>query len=186
MLKLTVKKDYVIHLAQLCSVEASRRWLQGIYFETDSNIMVATDGHRLGFYKQGFALHLDSGYSGTDSGYIIKFNKSTISKLKKLPKKVEYIEFDIDERFDIKFEGESCGEIIDGTFPDWRRVCPQLNGADRVEVKDIAFNSQYLSSFGRFPHVEFYQSNGIGACIVMGITDFTNPDFVGVLMPMKV
>lgn len=185
MLKLTVKKDYIIHLAQMCSVEEERWYLNGIYFETDSNIMVATDGHRLGFYKQGFALHLDSGYSGMASGYIIKFWKETISKLKKLGKKVEYVEFDIDERFDIKFEGESCGEIIDGTFPDWRRVCPQLNGADSVEVREIAFNCQYLSSFGRFPHVKFYQGNGIGSQIVMGITDFTNPDFVGVLMPIK-
>lgn len=179
MTKFLVKKDYIIHLKQLCSVEKTRFYLMGILFERDSGCMVATDGHRLGMYKNAFPA------GAIKEDLIIDFSKSFISQLKKLSKKIDYIEIEITDNFDVKYEGETCGMVIDGTFPNWRRVCPQLNNAKTVKIDEIGFNMQYLESFGRFPQVTFYESNG-GAQVILGIKLWQNPDFMGVLMPMRI
>ena len=178
-MKFTVKKDYIIHLKQMCSVDKNRFYLTGIFFENDSGLMVATDGHRLGMYKNGFT----TGVLGQD--LIIDFFKSFVSQIKKLPKKVKYIELEITDKFEILYEGEWCGIIIDGAYPNWRRVCPQLNGSQPVQVGEIGFCSQYVESFGKLPHLKFYECNG-GCGVVIGISLHDNPDFMGVLMPIRI
>jgi hypothetical protein len=66
--------------------------------------------------------------------------------------------------------------FIDGTFPDWRRVIPAPSEKDAVR----AFNGDYVKGFGKYMTL---RGTGEGAPHLIQID--AEPEFIGVLMPMR-
>lgn len=123
--------DALSSVAFAISTEETRHYLNGIYLETtdDGVLLVATDGHRLA--KRFVSA---TGLRGENPGIIIP--RKTVAVLQKiLPKDgtVQIAASDAKIRF-------VCGgtrltsKLIDGTFPDYRRVIPS-RGSQTAEIE---------------------------------------------------
>ena len=122
-LKLIEKTRFAI------SNEETRYFLNGIYFhkkqEEQSSLLsiVATDGHRLAKFNFDFTLH-----SKEIPGVIIP--KKTVNELYKLLTDSEgSIKINLNSNKIVFFIGETIliSKLIDGNFPDYRRVIPNDN-----------------------------------------------------------
>lgn len=177
------------------SNEETRYYLNGILIEPNPNggvTLVATDGHRL------VAAHDPQGHA--DQSYIVALSKDCLGQIRKLAKTVSRTAKDKntdDLKLVAKVTGNASGQIvatlynaklqaaaaittasvIDGSFPDWRRVVPQ-----RREEASAAtgWNPKYLADF-----------SAVSAAITIfgggrsepALIDFGRPDFLGVIMP---
>ena len=177
MLKITVKKQYVEYLSRFVHVgRDSRYYLEGIYFDKNELALASTDGHRLGAIRNGFF------YEGefAEYGYIIKFSKEVLSFIKS---------FKFADELDIIIDGDSavlniCGasmslELIDASYPDWRRVCTEESEA----IRQIGLNPKLLKDFQikQFVRLEF---SGVTNPIRVIVPEL--PEFYGLLMPARV
>lgn len=156
------------------SKEEVRYYLNGVYLDIseDSAFMVATDGWKL----------LVAPFENTDipvGRYIIPRKLIENIKVKKNdnPKVEVTITNDV---VSLAFDGAYfMGKLIDGTFPDWRRVIPQeqsgeparFNGSHLKDLEDAAKAVNALK-----PLVGF---NGWNPCWV----SFPHSKLFGVIMP---
>lgn len=118
------------------STEETRYYLNGVYFHTDAKRLkaVATDGHRLACIDVG-----EAGPLNGMAGAIVP--RKTVDVLSKLlagctvPVRVEIGETKV--QFTI---GDTvlASKLIDGTFPDYKRVIPQPTAFVEVEVDPLA------------------------------------------------
>lgn len=147
----------IVHTA--VSTEETRYYLNGVHFEAHPNggaVMVATDGHR--------ALVAHDPLAECGQTAIVQLPKHALALCKR-PKLVGRRELVIDVQNavatinDIKPADTETAEpiaemvaacqanVIDGTFPDWRRVVPSP-AADESSGAAVAFNGAYVKAFG--------------------------------------
>ncbi|MBR2589186.1 DNA polymerase III subunit beta [Candidatus Saccharibacteria bacterium] len=146
------------------SGDTTRPALTGIYFNTDKGALylAATDGYRLAEKK-----FIDKVKSEVAA---IVPTSSLQEVLRSIPEDVDTIEFLFDDtqvRFRIG-ELEITSKLIDGTFPDYRRLFP---GESEIQVTlnraELIRNAKIASLFAR-------ESNGAICCA----TDSKNGKFI--------
>jgi len=124
----------LLKAALLCaSNEESRYYLRGVHLSTTGH-MVTTDGHRLFCAKLAEAVPAD---------VIIPLD-TVKAALKLAGKKAQTIELN----------GNTLGGVVftpvDGTFPDWRRVIPPVDGYRQHDDRAPAhFNPDYIYDLGQ-------------------------------------
>lgn len=155
--------DCLLSVYDAVSTEETRYYLNGVFMEYSANdnelIFVATDGHKL-FRRTieapaGAELINDLGCYG--NGVIIprKAIKS-IMKLIKGKNTPETIEIKTSEaRCDFKFDNVTVStKLIDGNFPDYRRVIPayneKLSSFDAKQLIEAIDSTSLINSNKRF------------------------------------
>lgn len=154
-------------------------------------LLVATDGHRL------MCAHDETGTSSLDD-VIVRLDKATLSACKGVKgetlDRLLHIEGDghvrvltgTAERLPVAM---AAGAIVDGTFPDWRRVVPQK---EHMTIAPAAFNPAYLADFGKAA-ADLAKRQACSAGLILAtVSDgpalirFRDcPIAFGVLMPMR-
>jgi DNA polymerase-3 subunit beta len=198
MAKTFPRAVFAVHLSAalkvrpFTSTEDSRYYLNGVSFEPngdDGAVMAATDGHRLGAVIDRKGLCLES--------VIAKLPKEIKSPGKLLPDpwlvgvltspSQGYVALvdpnpvrDDDTPESAMERVDDCTlrigrAIIDGTFPDWRRVVPR----PKKDAPTRSFNADYIKAFGRIMNIS---GDDEAAPHLVSTGD---PDFIGVLMPMR-
>ncbi|WDA37842.1 DNA polymerase III subunit beta family protein [Sphingobium sp. YC-XJ3] len=188
-----VRLDAALKVRPFISSESTRYYLNGVRIEASPNggaVCVATDGHRMGisYDADGFVDHslivqipsmikVEKGLflrpwlvgmlADGGNGYI------AVVDGKKTDQREDDAQFAV-ERV------EECTlrigrAFIDGTYPDWRRVVPEMKPTDVTR----AFNRRYLNSFGDF--IQVTGADELSPQIIQ--TD--DKDFIGVLMPAR-
>lgn len=203
MARIIISGEYARLIQPFVSKEETRYYLNGFHVEPHPEkgvFIVATDGHRLGcFYDK----------NGTcDRPAIVSLNRFTLAQLAPQKKKgalARFLIVDLPEnghafssaRANV-YEGNASqpdglfvaaqGEcIIDGTFPDWRRVLKFPDA--KLPPASPTFNAAYVAAFSlprsldaKGPRtIRFFARNEADPTIVFTGRD----DFFGVLMPMR-
>jgi DNA polymerase-3 subunit beta len=171
-----VKKQYVEYLSRFASKEEVRYYLNGVYFDKKDNALAATDGHRLGYIENAFTADSEL----PEDGYIIKFSKQALSFIKSF-KYAEEIEIIIEEKAAVvQVWGASMSlDLIDGIYPDWRRVTK----TEPEAVSEIGLDGGYLKDFVIKKPLKL-SFNGTTAAICVEVSEI--PEFKGLLMPCRV
>lgn len=188
-----VNADLFRIVANFISTEETRYYLRGVFIQRhqlNGVYLVATDGHRM------MIAHDATGT--TESDIIVSLDKVALNACK--PVKHEpgerLLQVDdngraqvltgTDDRLPVAIHH---GAIIDGTFPDWRRVaCPSLEN-----VAPTTFNGLFLADFGKAAK-ELARNSGSDKHGIRAIGETDGPNVIrflgiehayGVLMPMR-
>jgi DNA polymerase III sliding clamp (beta) subunit (PCNA family) len=185
--------------AALCaSTESTRFYLQGVLIELYANgdaIYVATDGHRL------FAARKENRDKGEDinpplvGSFIVPSvvcNSIKIKPRDPLPLGILAQLADAEFKLTPLHENGITFKMVDGTFPDWRRVLPHKPEKPNEE---ITYNWNYLTDFFKIGRIINSRSkshpvlvrNGEGAAWVRwGVNAFDDGiECFGIVMPMR-
>jgi DNA polymerase-3 subunit beta len=156
------------------SNEESRYYLRGVHLATSGH-MVTTDGHRLFCAKLAEAVPTD---------VIIPLD-TVKAALKLAPKKAATIELN----------GNTLGGVVfqpvDGTFPDWRRVIPAIDGFQSGTAGLPHFNPDYVYDLGQMSRAlgsktgVTFQVHSWGVENPHGVTFAERTDCFAVIMPMR-
>ena len=178
--KATVNAEMFRRCALAQSSEATRYYLRGVKLERHPSgegvLMIATDGHILAcFYDR----------DGTIEGEaIVALPKHVMAACKGSAHSLT-LDGDTAEIFDKRGAAQFAkGVVVDGTFPDWRRIIPKP-GPDAGCAGQ--FDHVLLSRLGAIlsdGKLEVLSISGDGASdphIVRG----TNPNGFGVAMPLR-
>lgn len=190
---INIQAKYALAIRHFVSTEETRYYLNGFFVtpcETgDGVLIVATDGHRLGIF------HDETGKCTEPA--IVKLNKDMLRQLKTPAKEhgerrlnvpgmghAEIFSFDNSEVGDVIAMQQNA--TIDATFPDWRRILPEIPesevnpsagfnanfiGGFTAMAKDLGHKQAVILMRGRLaadPHLVFVSQV---------------PEFIGVLMP---
>jgi DNA polymerase-3 subunit beta len=140
-------------IAFAISTEETRYYLNGIHWHVDDAHLnaVATDGHRLA----KFPVPLPDGAAGMPA---IIIPRRTVGLLKSLlgDKGDVMVEVSAGKIRFVTDEGTLLSKLIDGTFPDYRRVIPQAN-ANRFTVR----RGDLSSSVDRVITIASERSSGV-------------------------
>ncbi|MDK2769953.1 MAG: DNA polymerase III subunit beta [Sphingomonas sp.] len=143
------------------STEETRYYLNGVFWEIGSSgrRFVATDGHRL-------STCCYSPDPGNNPGYIIP-RKTVAILTKHLAGKDVEVFGDLGKPTALEFRGGGFvirSKMIDGTYPDWRRVVPKTSeftfAMKRVELIDAINRSAVISSKERGRAIRFHNHEG--------------------------
>lgn len=157
------------------STEATRYYLNGVCIQVldGKGVMVATDGHKL------LVAPFDPD-AAEDGSYIVP--SKLIANLKVTKKGEKNVSVHIGpQTVELEYNGTRfVGQLIDGTFPEWRQVIPkgqsgeyaQFNGAYMKELDDAA----RMIGLSR----AYVGLNGQGPAWV----GFASDTLFGVIMPM--
>ena len=156
------------------STEETRYYLKGVHMSTSGH-MVTTDGHRLFCAKLAEAVPAD---------VIIPLD-TVKAALKLAGKRAETIELN----------GNTLGGVVfqpvDGTFPDWRRVIPAVDGYQSGDGKPGHFNPDYVYDLGQMSRA---LGSKTGTSYILhawdsgsphGVTFSDRTDCFAVIMPMR-
>lgn len=196
---MTVITTYVnLRLLKAMSVfgskEAPRYYLQGVNIEIrpDHLLLVATDGHRMMIAKQ----QADSdGASEWGRSLIVPTAacapfKLTHRDLRDNPFAVLVIDTEaLTATFRFNDSLSTTVKLIDGTFPDWRRVLPAVQDMKFGEVDQ--YNWHHVASFQKFAEDlqisrPYLRPHGGGPAAVLYQTSASDKfEAFGVLMPMR-
>lgn len=157
------------------SNEKSLYYLRGVHLSTSGH-MVTTDGHRLFCAKLAEAVPAD---------VIIPLD-TVKAALNLAGKRAETIELN----------GNTLGGVVftpvDGTFPDWRRVIPPMDGYKPGENQTPAhFNPDYICDLGQMARAlgsktgTFYKIHAWDKESPHGVTFCQRTDCFAVIMPMR-
>lgn len=178
-------------VSDFISTEATRYYLNGVLIQKHQLKgvnLVATDGHRM------MVIHDEDGET-TLEDVIVRLDKATMNACKPTkgdasPRllKIEgegfaSVIFDPKENYSVA-QCKDC--IIDGTFPDWRRVIPR----DDIEHAPATFNGKYIVDFCKAAEGMAVTKVGPVRIISKGdgpaLIRFSKaPNAFGVLMPMR-
>ncbi len=183
----TIRLQALAAISLVSSTEETRYYLNGVLIEIEPRTVtyVATDGHRLAAYRHELA---ENEPDNTLLGDFIIPN-AHCKPFKFTPKGLQ-----LDPRATLSSDDGKSLELaydvnavrfapIDGTFPDWRRVCPMT-----VDGKTAQFNPDYWASFKKLGEmmgagkVPGLAHNGDSPAIV----SWSDPMLFGVLMPMRI
>lgn len=196
--KIIVAANYIAALKIFAAQKDTRYYLNGICLEIGAKEtrMIATDGHRLGCFR-----------IASEQEHIIEpltdviIHNDLIKPIKAKGGPVTITIGDVIEGKDadgyvIKYrrpvslaqDGVAwSGETIEGKFPQWRRVIPEITSGEVAQfnanyVGDIgkAWSCLHPGNKGRFP-ASHIAHNGTGGALV----SFDSDDFIGVIMPCK-
>ena len=156
------------------SSEESRYYLRGVHLSTTGHL-VTTDGHRLFCAKLAEAVAAD----------VIIPLETVKAALKLAPKKAAVIELN----------GNTLGGVVftpvDGTFPDWRRVIPPVDGYQSGTNTPAHFNPDYIYDLGQMSRAlgsktgTSFKIHAWGAENPHGVTFAGREDCFAVIMPMR-
>lgn len=150
MITITTKANYLAAAAVAVATRDSRYFLKGVALQSDGadglNI-ISTDGHRLiRLHDSGDSFKADKG--DERDKFIIDLSKPAVAELRKAGNRGEIVIISIElgaTICEISLGGISFScDIIDGQFPDWRRVIP-TPGPGPAAISEIGFNSRYLA-----------------------------------------
>lgn len=196
MSKITINAKALLATFPCVSTESTRYYLNGVSIERSEHggiVAVSTNGHTMSVY------HDPNGSMGDlEDKLILNLNKTHAKLLKQdkawkdldlilsidtYAKTISNISRDDHEpRMMCGFDG-----VIDGTFPDWKRVVPDLSKGFAGNCLDC-FNADYLKSFADLGKVFG------GKAMDLAINEHGRPSLVrfanvenwfGVLMPMR-
>ena len=185
-----VGAEYVAMLQPFVCREEYRYYLLGVHVSAHPKkgvLCAATDGNILGVFWDEYG---ECTVPGT-----VRLSKSTLSTCKKIkgenmPRQLVvsgdtasvYSGYDADRKEGILLAAQDHA-ILDGTFPDYKKIVPTL--PNHAEV--ATFNSRLLKSFesikgynGESPHLRIH-ANGAEPALVLT----QRHDFIGVIMPMR-
>jgi len=182
-MKITIDHSVIKSLLICAAKQDVRYYLKGVCVDARANgdvVLVTTDGHRLLAYP----VATDAIEALTVGQYIIPREALEAVKPCKAGRRVLPITIEIDTAKGL--ENNITGatsvvtSLIDGKFPDWRRVLPKT-----VSGEPAQYQAEYLGDFGRiaellgtkYPHIHH---NGSSAAIVGNLGAA-----LGVLMPMR-
>jgi DNA polymerase-3 subunit beta len=162
-----------------------RYYLNGVLLEVTATarFYVATDGHKLA------AIREDRQEGDIEGQYIVPRDVIMGIKIQKAGRNpVEYAELDpgADGKAGITYCGtETRFGLVDGKFPDWRRVVPvkttgeiaQFNPDYLVAPRDCAAATVGIGKYSGM----YIAHNGGGASLVQ----CASGDFIGVIMPLR-
>jgi hypothetical protein len=157
------------------SNEESRYYLRGVHLATSGH-MVTTDGHRLFCAKLAEAPAAD----------VIVPLDAIKAALKLAGKRADTIELN----------GNTIGGVtftpVDGTFPDWRRVIPPVEGYRQHDDRAPAhFNPDYIYDLGQMSRAlgsktgTSFKIHAWGSENPHGVTFANREDCFAVIMPMR-
>jgi hypothetical protein len=196
----------LFRIVHMCvSTEETRYYLNGVHiepYEGGGALLVSTNGHR--------ALIALDPEAECPHNAIVQLPKHALSICKR-PKEVERRELVIDcqnavatinnsspprepegERH-IEMVAASTANIIDGTFPDWRRIVPAAM-SDTTLANAAAFNGNYVKAFGVISKELGAHFGSDGRAMQIALSDGGSPVVVrwggiesvfGILMPMR-
>tara|TARA_R110000868_G_C10767010_1_gene754390 strand:+ start:418 stop:1005 length:588 start_codon:yes stop_codon:yes gene_type:complete len=181
-MKITIDHSVVKALLICAAKQDVRYYLKGVLVDARASdvTLVTTDGHRLLAYP----VATDAIEALTVGQYIIPREALEAVKPCKAGRVTLPITIEIDtaKGLENKITGATSvvTPLIDGKFPDWRRVLPKT-----VSGEPAQYQAEYLGDFGRIaellgtkhPHVHH---NGSSAAIVGNLGAA-----LGVLMPMR-
>lgn len=199
MTKINLNPCRLLYVAQHCSTEETRYYLNGVHVEPHPEkgiVMVATDGHTLAVAHDPDGSCDRPAIIDTKSGGAIfkapaKYRDSSRVELTQQPDvgPHAFLARRFVEHPDKGVQDETYGVCreVDGTFPDWRRVVP-WDAFDEDEAKwHGAYNPTLIAKFCKpFMNptgIEFRQRSEHEPTVVAipGLSWF-----VGVIMPMRV
>lgn len=182
-MKITIDHNTIKALLICAAKQDVRYYLKGVLVDARANgdvILVTTDGHRMLAYP----VAVDAIEALAPGQYIIP--REALEAVK--PCKAGRITLPITIEIDVAHGRENkitgatstVTPLIDGKFPDWRRVLPKT-----VSGEPAQYQAEYLGDFGRiadllgtkYPHIHH---NGSSAAIVGNLGAA-----LGVLMPMR-
>ena len=143
------------------STEETRYYLNGVFWEIGSSgrSFVATDGHRLSACRY-------SADAGNNPGYIIP-RKTVVVLTKHLAGKDVEVFGDLGKPTALEFRGGGFvirSKMIDGTFPDYRRVIPGAGSFSfilkRGELIEAIARSAVINGKGRGRAIRFHNHEG--------------------------
>lgn len=178
---ITVDKSKFLYISKFVSNEQARYYLTGVYFENNGT-MTATDGHCLGTLKNAFTKNEDF------TNFILPASKDLISLLKK--EKSETFEIEL---LNDNFAKIICGcmslnvNLIDGTYPDYKRVIPTEKKENKIHT--IGFNANYMQKFVGYTKKDTNLQVIFGedeTCPILVKNGKLNDDFIGVIMPVRI
>ena len=182
-MKITIDHSVVKALLICAAKQDVRYYLKGVLVDARANgdvVLVTTDGHRMLAYP----VATDAIEALTVGQYILPREALEAVKPCKAGRVTLPITIEIDtaKGLENKITGATSvvTPLIDGKFPDWRRVLPKT-----VSGEPAQYQAEYLGDFGRIaellgtkhPHVHH---NGSSAAIVGNLGAA-----LGVLMPMR-
>jgi DNA polymerase-3 subunit beta len=175
---LTIEPKILKALLVTAAKQDVRYYLNGIAFDAQAErtIWASADGHRMSIYN-GTAS--DDGMTGL--GILPRDYAEAVLKV---AGKNKYLLFTIDLvalTIAESLTGMS-GKLVDGTFPDYRRVVPLTASGEVAQ-----FNPEYVGDIARqakaigCSRYASIANNGTGGALVK----FSDDDFFGVIMPMR-
>ena len=216
--KFLARGDFIGKAVNFSGKADVRYYLNGVYLEPhkgQGTYIVATDGHRLGvfldksftisrscilcnknkdFYRALNTIPKDADYPCLKFKFIKSEDKKTVSKVKVkiyyCRKNMEEIGEDADAEFTI--------DLVDGKYPDWRKVMPDVNqGFDEEEVTIVGNHVAYNLNVNYLMDIKKVFNKGMGSisqgisilhqndekAVMVKVVDV--PEFIGLIMPMK-
>ena len=182
-MKITIDHSVIKALLICAAKQDVRYYLKGVLVDARANgdvVLVTTDGHRMLAYP----VATDAIEALAPGQYIIPREALEAVKPCKAGRHVLPITIEIDtaKGLENKITGATSvvTPLIDGIYPDWRRVLPKT-----VSGEPTQYQAEYLGDFGRiadllgtkYPHIHH---NGSSAAIVGNLGAA-----LGVLMPMR-
>lgn len=173
----TIKTNELKSLLLCAAKNEVRYYLNGVHFESTSNGIIAasTDGNRL------LCINLPNEQA---EGIKAIIPRALIEAAVKT--KAQIIDISIDSHnVTLSSAGQNVsGAIIDGIFPDFRRVIPNTVSGENGCAQ---FNTDYISDFDKIGKLI---NGGKASLMLNGTIDaalvkFTDENVIGVLIPLK-
>jgi hypothetical protein len=180
-----VRLNAALRVRPYTETQGFRYYLAGVHIEPSPDggvICAATDGHRLGVRRDPEGLCFTPAIvklspllksSKKPKWLIVTLTGETMGYVSVVPVQQDDTPEAAIERVE-QAELRIGDAIISGEFPNWRRVIPTSTGVTR------SFNAKYFASFGE--HISISGSDGSSPHLVR---DAADPEFFGVLMPMR-
>lgn len=183
-------------VAVAVSTEETRYYLNGVHICAHPDggaYLVATDGHRM-------LVGCDEGatfdWPGSDS-VIVRPDKKLLAAAKTSARQEEpnRIAIEYGATVSVLMPGDDdtstasfAGLLIDGTFPDWRRVIPTVDKYKHAACQ--CFNARYLADFGTAARIMTGQKEALISTLANdehspALVDLGVPNLFGVLMPIR-
>lgn len=184
-MKITIEHSIIKALLICAAKQDLRYYLQGVCVDARANgdvTLVTTDGHRMLAYP----VAVDAIESLAPGQYIIPREALEAVKPAKAGRTTLpiTIEIDVAHGRDNKITGatSTVTPLIDGKFPDWRRVMPAS-----VSNELAQYNCDYVGDFGRIAQLMgakhpmvCINHNGASPAVITGLAPA-----LGVLMPLR-
>jgi DNA polymerase-3 subunit beta len=184
-MQFTIKQSQLKAMINLASKQDIRYYLNGVFveFNQQTTRLVATDGHKLGVLN-----HPSEDNQGAGSLIIPREVIENLPKAGKFDPELTITKCPINHAsWTIVIPGgtQIVFQQIEGTFPDYRRVCNFKTSGEAA-----SFNYEYLVQFlkvqkalggSKTNTVNLYQNGTSGALVTLAGVD----NFAGVIMPIR-
>ncbi len=182
----TIQAATVKALLLIAAKQDIRYYLNGVAIDTTMGtrpVLVATDGHRLLAAVADYEPH-----SVAPSGVVI-IGRELLAAVKPLKASArEFLPLRVTIEGDaVTIQGATTatGKLVDGRYPDWRRIIPRKASGERAQ-----FNADYIADFFEVSRLinnklgglsPFIRHNGDGSALI----DLHTADAFGICMPMR-